>query len=191
MIERLIKRITFTEGGCWEWTGCTTDFGYGQINIGGKKWLTHRLSYRLFVGEIPSGLKICHRCDNPPCIRPDHLFLATQKENIDDMMVKGRNMHKVCPETLARGDKNGSRTKPESVRRGEKIEWHKLTDEDVIEIRRSFNEGEMSAPELAVKFNVIVQTINKVVQGYTWKHIPDPYRRAERRRKWPIERKGN
>jgi hypothetical protein len=79
---------------CWLWTGDTDRKGYGQIReqVNGKrKWLkAHRVSWELHYGPIPSGKKILHKCDNPPCTRPDHLFLGTIKSNADDAVNKGR-----------------------------------------------------------------------------------------------------
>jgi hypothetical protein len=77
---------------CWVWTGYKMPFGHGQLTISKDEScvLTHRFSWELHHGPIPEGIKVCHRCDNPPCVRPDHLFLGTQKDNIQDAIKKGR-----------------------------------------------------------------------------------------------------
>jgi len=77
--------------GCWEWAACTNESGYGIFHTGKKTDRAHRVSWILTNGEIPSGLFVCHKCDNPPCTNPDHLFLGTNKDNVDDMIAKGRN----------------------------------------------------------------------------------------------------
>jgi len=79
---------------CWLWTGDTDRKGYGQIReqvAGKRKWIkAHRVSWELHCGPIPHGMKVLHKCDNPPCTRPDHLFLGTVKLNADDAVQKGR-----------------------------------------------------------------------------------------------------
>lgn len=78
---------------CWLWTANRLPKGYGVINVGGRagsQQLAHRVSWELHFGPIPDGLWVLHRCDNPPCVRPDHLFLGTVQDNVDDMVTKGR-----------------------------------------------------------------------------------------------------
>ena len=95
--QRLISHMEINKTtGCWEWQGSKRN-GYGRMIIGSrtdgtrKSVSTHRLSYELHYGEIPQGMEICHKCDNPCCINPDHLFAGTRQDNIDDRERKGRN----------------------------------------------------------------------------------------------------
>lgn len=75
---------------CWLWRATRFPKGYGQIKIKGRRRLAHRVAWELTNGPIPDGLQVCHHCDNPPCVRPDHLFLGTQSDNIQDAVSKGR-----------------------------------------------------------------------------------------------------
>ena len=85
----LVKRVSRSETGCWEWQGTMHHSGYGCFKQQGKFAYTHIASYRAFNGPT-NGMFVCHRCDNPKCCRPDHLFLGTHQENMDDMKAKGR-----------------------------------------------------------------------------------------------------
>ena len=88
---RLTSQVSRRQGsGCWVWTGCTNKDGYGKIWHRGKHHQIHRLSYWLHFGEIPEGLNVLHRCDNPPCCNPDHLYLGSQRRNVRDREERGR-----------------------------------------------------------------------------------------------------
>jgi len=151
MRERLLDKIEIvSESGCWIWMGVVTPKGYGHISVGGKKNFCHRLSYSEFVGEIPKGLCVCHKCDVPACINPDHLFLGTHKENMDDRTRKGRSkgfLHK----------NRGGEGNPNS----------KLKAADVIDIRKST----LKQRELSEKYNVSMSTISGIKTGRKWRHV--------------------
>ncbi len=100
-MRRNLRSVPFAErfwlrvdrsGDCWEWTGARQGRGYGKVGVGkAKSALAHRVSYELSNGPIPDGMIVCHRCDNPPCVRPDHLFLGDDLANALDRESKGRN----------------------------------------------------------------------------------------------------
>ena len=104
--RRLYARVA-VDGDCIVFMGCKADGQYGHIreSDGGKMILAHRAAWMIHAGEIPDGLRVLHTCDNPPCINMEHLFIGTQRDNVHDMINKGRAVN-------PRGDKNGSRLHP-------------------------------------------------------------------------------
>lgn len=96
LVEDLQRRLEEQPNGCIEYVGHRLARGYGKISIGeGAHALTHRLAWTLFKGPIPAGMVVCHKCDNPPCCNVEHLFLGTQKDNLRDMVRKGRGRQPV------------------------------------------------------------------------------------------------
>ena len=91
VVERFLEKANVSEDGCWEWRGSKYRNGYGRFSLGDKWRSAHRVAYELFVGSIPDRLFVLHKCDNKACVRPDHLFLGTQADNMTDMKVKGRS----------------------------------------------------------------------------------------------------
>ncbi len=90
--EKYINRETGT--GCWEWLGCKWDSGYGYVRHQGKHISAHRYIYSLHYGPIPNNLDACHKCDNPSCVNPNHIFLGTASDNLKDCYSKGRRSQK-------------------------------------------------------------------------------------------------
>lgn len=146
---------------CWEWQGTKDKDGYGQLSYDGRLQRAHRVSYTIAVGPIPNGMQILHSCDNPPCVNPQHLRPGTPKENTQDAVIRGR---------MARGERQGTHTHPETVRRGEQHLKAKLTEAQVIEILAVPN-GDHLQNSLSLQYGVDRCTINDIFKGRTWKHI--------------------
>lgn len=145
--DRLLSRISI-EGECWIWQGSShLSHGYGQITINDYPNRTHVVSYKLFVGEIPSGMFVCHMCDVRLCCNPSHLFLGTPKDNVHDMIRKGRG----SKPPVHYGLDNSNAT---------------LTDEQVAALR-SFVERGATQREAAEKFCCAQSTVWRIVNRKT------------------------
>jgi hypothetical protein len=147
--------------GCWLWTGYVDREGYGVFCTGSRQSKTrrkiraHRLSFELFCEPIPDEKLVCHKCDNPSCVNPEHLFIGTPADNVADMDRKGRRRNGGKAQF---GDKNGNA---------------KLTASDVAFIRKAHiansRKGPNSTSFLASKFGVTTATIHKIVVGHLWR----------------------
>jgi hypothetical protein len=159
-VERFWAKVCIGEPDqCWEWTAGRNKTGYGQVTFLGKGDRAHRVSWRLANDrDIPKGMCICHACDNPACCNPSHLWLGTVGDNNRDKTAKGRNVRPPRDETQVR------------YIRGEGIAKAKLTEEDVLEIRRRRALGE-TLTSLGRAFGVDMSTIGYVVRGKVWKHV--------------------
>lgn len=109
-MSRITGRYEVTDAGCWKWTGLINRAGYGYLSFGRRKHMAHRFVYEQLVGPIPDGMILCHKCDNPPCVNPEHLFLGTDAMNAKDKSAKGRH-----PRNKATTCKHGHVYTPETM----------------------------------------------------------------------------
>lgn len=148
--NRLFSRTHITAGGCIEYTGYCQPNGYGRLGFGREYIMAHRAAWLLAHGPIPEGMVLCHKCDNPPCINVDHLFVGTQQDNQLDKLRKGRGAG-------ARGLSNGQ---------------GKLDSMQVVAIKARYKKGVRanrrtgrSAAELAAEFGITPQYVNQIGRG--------------------------
>lgn len=146
---------------CWEWEGCRTADGYGKGTFQNRKFLAHRLAWELTFGSIPGGLWVLHRCDNPPCCNPSHLFLGTSAENTADRTAKRRS---------AIGAKNGNQTQPERRPRGSSHGCARLNDWRVIGIMARSLQG-VSNTQIAQEFGESLSQVGKILNRRNWAHL--------------------
>lgn len=151
LIDRFFRYVGKKQpNGCIPWIGHKTPKGYGRIGSGRRReqvLRAHRVSYELFVQPIPRRFQVLHRCDNPSCINPAHLFLGLNSDNMKDKMKKNRSA------------------------KGTKITTAKLTEEKVREIRRRYSQGNITNQVLADEFRVTASVISEVVNRRAWKHV--------------------
>ena len=156
VIERFLEKFTIDWNGCWEWEGLKKTKGrYGQLFNNGNTVRGHRLSYELFYGPI-NGFHVCHHCDNPGCVRPSHLFLGTQKDNMQDAGRKQRMNLQINPDKIPVGEQTNS---------------SKLTEREVLEIRKKYSEGFGTHQDLADEYDMSRIMIGYIIRKTSWKHI--------------------
>jgi DNA polymerase/3'-5' exonuclease PolX len=133
---------------CWLWNGTLFNSGYGQFRMNGKNRRAHRVSYEFFIGPIGEGLNVCHKCDVKRCVRPYHLFVTTQKGNMEDASRKGRM----------------------KGRSG----WGKLSVETIRFARKRYRQRGITIKTMAKALGVARSSLNKAIRGLTYRNVPDP-----------------
>jgi len=137
-------------GECWEWTAFKDDCGYGCFGLNGRRERAHRVALILDGVDIPLGMCVCHHCDNPGCVNPDHLFIASHTENMKDMKNKGRGIN---------GEKNGNA---------------RLTDQDILRMFDLLKCG-VRQVDIAKYFNVGTGHMSRIKNGTRWNHLQEKY----------------
>ena len=153
--DRLFSRVQKQDSGCWEFTGSTAQQGYGSIYDHSKRRYVraHRAAWELKNGPIPEGLFICHKCDNPCCVNPDHLFAGTHQDNVNDREAKGRGNHST-----------------EHLHHGFNRFAAKLTPEQVRSIREKASQG-ARPKDLAKEFNTHAVNVRLIIRRKTWQDV--------------------
>ena len=152
--------LTPNESGCLNWMASRNKKGYGQFAVGRKPFLSHRVAFLLHYETDPGGLQVLHRCDNPSCVNPDHLWLGTNEDNVRDRESKCRN-------NPQRGDKNGARIHPERMPRGNNHGMSKVTAAEVIIIRGDAR----TLTSIAADYGVTPSLISQIKRRKTWRHV--------------------
>lgn len=145
--KRFWSKVEITDG-CWNWIGAKIPKGYGMLGVNNKMIYVHRWLYANYIKKIPVGLCVCHHCDNPSCVRPSHLFLGTQAENVADMIAKGRQRQ-------VKGEEHGGAV---------------LTEANILEIRKRYKSG-CTQTALAKEFKVTQTNVQHITSRKSWKHI--------------------
>lgn len=145
-VDRFMAMVKKRDSGCWMWLGSQDSDGYGSIRMNGRSIRAHRFSYQYFVGPIPGGMLVCHRCDTPGCVNPEHLFIGSNRENMQDMVAKGRHL---------------------DGRAGSGSHLAKLSLEDVRAIRDLLAQGVKNI-EIATQFSISHRTVSAIKTRKIW-----------------------
>lgn len=147
-IEKFMQKVLINKDtGCWEWQRAKLRGGYGNLRVDGKYWQAHRYSYQLFFGIPVDGFDVCHKCDNPSCVNPKHLFLGNDLSNARDKVNKNRQT------------------------KGEQHPHHKMTLSDVVYMRAIYSYGTTSMRKLAKLFGISYSETNAILNNKTWKGV--------------------
>lgn len=150
-LERRFWSKVDKSGPCWEWTAAKSSFGHGRFRVNGNLVSPHRMSWEMSNGGIPEGVWVLHKCDNPSCVNPDHLFLGDRADKMKDAANKGRLDHR----RYARGAGNASA---------------KMTRGDIVQIRGMYRSG-VKQRDIADAFGVHQTTVSKIVNKKRWAHV--------------------
>ena len=146
-IKKYYEKYVIKQEGCWDWKGIIEHTGYGKLGVR-PPIKAHRASWIIHKGEIPKGLIVCHTCDNRKCTNPDHLWLGTHKDNIQDKIKKGRS----------------------NTPKGSQLKASKLNESQVIEIKLLL-EKKLTCSEISRQYGVERKIISRIKNGDTWKHV--------------------
>ena len=150
--KRFLEKVEVKSSNeCWEWKASKFKDGYGAFWNGDNQIRAHRFSWEFHFGNIPEGVLVCHHCDNPSCVNPNHLFLGTIQDNINDKCKKGRA--------------DGGSIK------GEEHYFSKVTNKEVIRIRELYDTGKYFQREIGELFGISRSNVGEIIRRKTWTHI--------------------
>jgi hypothetical protein len=156
--QKFERGITRDESGCWLWNAGKNTRGYGSLRVDGKCRLAHRVSLFLHQGmDLTTKLFVCHRCDNPPCVNPDHLFIGRAVDNTRDMLLKKRNL--------------SGKARSDATLRSRRLHFQKLTSVEVLWVVEMRQKGLMSVRQMAEKLKVKKASVRDILKGRTWSHV--------------------
>lgn len=158
-----------TTNGCMPWIGHKTKYGYGSFWFKGKPNHAHRVAYIIYFGEIPKGMLVRHKCDNPTCVNPQHLEVGTPLDNMRDCIERGRRAKGPRLGNWAYGERNGTHLYPERVARGENAPQAKLTKEQAIEVRRLRGLG-IKLKEISARFSISEAAVSLICSNKVHKY---------------------
>lgn len=144
------------ETGCWEWTGTRHNFGYGQFGVDGGTMGAHRYSYKLHNDGIPDGAHICHKCNNPPCVNPDHLYAGSPKSNAQDAIEAGSFPHEG------------------STKSGEENRHSHINNDDVRKMRERYANSDVTYTELSDEYDISMGAVSRMIRGESYKDAGGP-----------------
>lgn len=178
-VDRFWKKVDRRSNDeCWPWLAALDSHGYGQVGFKRTTLRSHRVAFHLFFGPFALELSCCHKCDNPKCCNPFHLFLGSHKENMQDMFkkkrrrtIQGKEWQTVYAARKPAGDRHRSKTHPEEILRGSQIGNAKFTEDQIIQIRNAYKKESTSCAKLGKQFSVNATCIHKIVTRKTWTHI--------------------
>lgn len=156
---------------CWLWTASLKTSGYGNIGFAGRNMPAHRAALIVTGRKLPGpGEELCHKCDVRRCVNPDHIFIGTRTDNMRDAAAKGRMIFQVHPERAPRGERHGSKTHPECVRKGGDHPEAKIDDTQYHEVLRLRSEG-LTYQRIGEMFGVSLSCFYLICKGKSRKHL--------------------